>query len=54
MNLPNTDDNYRTHKNDTPYLDIWPMLLSGQVSHRSNSSHLYWNLEDSALVLTLS
>ena len=26
----------------TPYLDIWSMLLSGKVPHRmSNSSHLF-------------
>ena len=29
------------------------MLLSRQVSHRSNSNHLFWNLEDSVLVQTL-
>ena len=37
-----------------PYLDIWSMLLSGQISHRGNSSHLFWNLKDSVLVQTLS
>ena len=26
-----------------PYLDIWSMLLSGQVPHRSNSRQLFWN-----------
>ena len=26
-----------------PYLDIWSMLLSWQVLHRSNSSYMYWN-----------
>ena len=26
-----------------PYLDIWSMLLSGQVPHRINSSQLFWN-----------
>ena len=36
------------------YLDIWLMLLSGQVPHRSNSSRLFWNLKDSALVQALS
>ena len=36
-----------------PYLDIWPILLSGQVPHRINSSHLFWNLEDPVLVQTL-
>ena len=30
------------------------MLLSRQVSHKSNSNHLFWNLEDSVLVQTLS
>ena len=25
------------------YLDIWSMLLSGQVPHRTNSSQLFWN-----------
>ena len=34
MNLPKTDDNDRTHKKiQIPYLDIWSMLLSGQVPH---------------------
>ena len=38
-----------------PYLDIWSMPLSRQVLHRSNSSHLFWNLdEDPVLVQTLS
>ena len=27
----------------TPYLDIWSILISGQVPHRSNSSQLFWN-----------
>ena len=48
MTLPKTDDNNRIHivMMQTPYLDIWPMLLSGQVPRRmSNSSHLFWNLE---------
>ena len=35
-------------------LDIWSMLLSRQVPHRSNSSHLFWNLKDLALVQILS
>ena len=26
-----------------PYLDIWLMLLSGLVLHRTNSSQLFWN-----------
>ena len=30
------------------------MLLPGQVSHRRNSNHLFWNLEDSVTVQTLS
>ena len=54
MNLPITDDNDRAHKNDANALDIWSILLPGQVPHRSNSSHLFWNLEDTALVQTLS
>ena len=36
---------------------IWTyesMLLSRQVSHKSNSNHLFWNLEDSVPVQTLS
>ena len=34
MNLPKTDDNDRTHKNDgNTHFDMWSMLLSGQVSH---------------------
>ena len=37
-----------------PYLDIWSMLLFGQIFHRSNSSHLFWNLKDPVLVQTLS
>ena len=37
-----------------PYVDIWSMLLSGQVLHRSNSSNLFWNLEDPVLVQTAS
>ena len=38
-----------------PYLDIWPMHLSGQcLIHRRNASHLFWNLEDPVLVQTLS
>ena len=35
-------------------LNIWSMLLSGQVPHRSNSSHLLWNLKDLVLVQVLS
>ena len=52
-----TDDNDRKNKNkmmQIPYLNIESMLLSRQVSHRSNSNHLIWNLEDSVLVQTLS
>ena len=30
-------------------LDIWSMFLSGQMPHRSNSSHLFWNLKDPVL-----
>ena len=37
-----------------PCLDIWSMLFSGQVLHRINSSHLFWNFKDSMLVQTLS
>ena len=54
MNLPKTDDNDRTHKNDAnnpmPCLDIWSMFLSGQMPYRSNSSQLFWNFEDPVLV----
>ena len=45
MDLPKTDDNDRAHKNDANNLDIWPMFLSGQVLHTSNSSHLPCNLK---------
>ena len=34
-------------------IDIWPMLLSWEVPHTSNSSHLFWKLEDPVLVQTL-
>ena len=55
MNPPKTDDNDGTHKKiQIPYLDIWSMLLSDKVPHRSNSSHLFWNLEDPVLVQTMS
>ena len=37
-----------------PYIDKGSMFLSGQVSHKSNSSNLFWNLENSVLVQTLS
>ena len=37
-----------------PYLDLWSMLLSGQVSYTSNSSHLFWNLKDLVLVQSVS
>ena len=37
-----------------PCLDIWSMLLSRQVPHRSNSSHLFWNLKDLVLVQIMS
>ena len=37
-----------------PCLGIWSMLLSGQVPHRSNSSHLIWNLKNPLLVQALS
>ena len=53
--LPKTDDNYRTHKMmQMSYLDLWSMLLSGQVSYTSNSSHLFWNLKDLVLVQSVS
>ena len=48
MNLPKTDDNDRTQKlckYPVPYPDIYSMLLSGQMPHRSTSSHLFWNLD---------
>ena len=55
MNLLKTEDNDRTHKNDVlPYLDMWSMLLPGQMNYRSSSSHLFSNLEDSMLFQTLS
>ena len=38
----------------TPYLDIWSMLLSGQMLHRNNSSYLFWNLKYPLLLQTLS
>ena len=37
-----------------PILTYESMLLSRQVSHRSNLNHLFWNFEDSVLVETLS
>ena len=37
-----------------PYYGIWSLLLSGKVSHASNSNHLFSNLEGSVLVQTLS
>ena len=39
LNLPKTDDNDRTHIEiiQAPYLDIWSMLLSGQVPHRMSN-----------------
>lgn len=43
MNLPKIEDNDRAHKN---YANALQMHLSGQVSSTSNSSHLFWNLED--------
>ena len=53
MKLPKTSFDDKTHKNEanTLYLDIWSILLSGQVLHSTslieaqNSSHLFWNLE---------
>ena len=55
MNLPKIDDNDRTHKKiQIPYLQIWSMLLSGQVPYRSNSSHLFWCLEEPLLVKKVS
>ena len=50
MNLLKTDDNDRMHKG----ANTWSMLLSGQVPHTSNSIHLFWNIEDLALVETVS
>ena len=43
VNLPKTADNDRTHENNSNALDIWLILLSGQVPHRTNSSQLFWN-----------
>ena len=43
MNLPKIEENDREDKNDANTL---PLLLSGQVSRTSDSSHLFWNLED--------
>ena len=43
VNLPKTDDDDRTHENDSNALDIWSMLLSGQVPHRTNPNQLFWN-----------
>ena len=54
MNLPKTDDNDRTHKKiQIPYLHMWSLLFPGQVSHRSNSSQLFWNLENPVLVQSM-
>ena len=36
-----------------PCLDIWSMLLSGQVPRRTNSDHLFWNLKYLVLVQVL-
>ena len=45
MNLPKTDDNDKTHKNDAnTYRDMCSMLLSRKVPHSSNSSHCFWNI----------
>ena len=53
MNLPKTDDDDRAHIEitQTPYLDIWSMLLSGQVPHLVSNcqSHLFWNLNTPVL-----
>ena len=56
MNLPKTDDNDKTYKNDvnTLYPMTFDQSFLGQVSHTNNSSHLFWNLEDPVLVQTLS
>ena len=45
VNLSKTDNNDRTHESDANAidLDIWSMLLSGQVPHSTNSSQLFWN-----------
>ena len=37
-----------------PNHDEWSILLSGQLPHASNSSHLFWNLKDPVLVQTFS
>ena len=37
----------------TPCLDKWSKILSGQLSQRSNSSHLFWNLKYLVLVQIL-
>ena len=42
-----------TQMMQTPCLDLWSMLLSGQVPQRSNSSHLFCNLKDPVLLRTL-
>ena len=36
------------------YLVIWSILISGQVLHTSNSSHLFQNLKDPVLLQILS
>ena len=56
-NLPKTDDMIMIEHikmTQIPCLDIWSMLLPGQVLHRGNSSHLFWSVKDPVLVQTLS
>ena len=54
MSIPKTkaDDNVKMMA--IPYLCILSMFLSGQVPHRSNWIHLFWNIKDPVLVQTLS
>ena len=56
MNLPKTDDNDRTHKNDTNTLSCHMVNASFWASasyDTSNSSHFFFNFEDPVLVHTL-
>ena len=46
MNLPETEDNKKTHKTDANTLS---MLIPGQVPHTSNIDHFFWNIEDPLL-----
>ena len=57
MNLPKNDNNNRTHKNNTKNLSCHMINASFWTStsyNTSNSSHLFWNLENPVLVQTLS